>query len=243
MMIVTKKLRDCHWMRWWRLVGFFIIFGLGFAANIPVYNSSFLADFGPPLQCIWDMLPEHYATGNIAQMAITSIFLIWGFGAIMRDTWPEFGEFIRELLTPVLRFLDPVIQLFSPRKWHYFTRRKLAEARQAGARRNSWWIPNSISFIIFLLYFTVIQIIFSSLFDLYRIWVTLFYITSQVIDIRIQAANALTADGNPAMIGSENTWGFGQILPMLLLALPISQVWEMVFGKSDFIFVLHPKQC
>jgi hypothetical protein len=243
MMIVTKKLRDCHWMRWWRLVGFFIIFGLNFAANIPVYNSHFLTDFGPPLQCIWDMLPEYYATGNIAQMAITSISLIWGFGAIMRDTWPEFGVFIGELSAPVLRFLDPGIQLFSPRKWHYFTRRKLAEARQAGARRTCWWMLNSISFIIFLLLLPVIQIMLSSLFDLYRIWVALFYTTSQLIGIRVQAANAMTADGNPAMRGSENTWGFGQILPMLLLALPICQVWEMVFGKSDFISTVHPKQC
>jgi hypothetical protein len=30
----------------------------------------------------------------------------------------------------------------------------------------------------------------------------------------------------------ENTWGFGQILPMILLALPIFQVLEMFYGAS-----------
>jgi hypothetical protein len=41
--------------------------------------------------------------------------------------------------------------------------------------------------------------------------------------------------GNPSvrMNGSENEWGFGQFLPVLLLALPVFAGWESFWEEKD----------
>jgi hypothetical protein len=41
--------------------------------------------------------------------------------------------------------------------------------------------------------------------------------------------------GNPSvrMKGSENEWGFGQFLPVLLLALPVFAGWESFWEEKD----------
>jgi hypothetical protein len=231
MMIVRERLRKRHWMRWWRLAGIFLIFAFSFTANIPVYNWYFLAELGLVMQCVWSSLPHYYTPEEIVLMILTSIFLFWGFVAVTRDICPEVNDFLEKLLASVGRCLGPFLQFFSPRRWHDLTRRRLAEARQTQGRKTVWWLLDWVSFFFFLVYFTIIQIFVSRIVDLYRIWTTLFYATYAVLGIRRQAAHAMTADGSPALEGDENTWGFGQILPMLLLALPVSQVWEMVWGK------------
>lgn len=43
----------------------------------------------------------------------------------------------------------------------------------------------------------------------------------------------------PDQVAEQNTWEFGQIMPMLLLALPLFQVIEMFYGifsypRADF---------
>jgi hypothetical protein len=239
MMIVAKKLREFHWMRWWRLVAIFGIFALSFVANIVVYNGYFLADYGLVTQCVWSSLPKYYTEEDSLMLALNSVFLAWGLGAVVRDTWPEFGKMIRKVLVcvmPLLDLLDPITGLLSPRTWRYFTRRKLADAAQAGIHKKRWWSLNLISSAVFIIFFSIIQILTSTFFDLYRIWITLYLTTQQVLALRDNASKLVAADGSQAMKGNENTWGFGQILPMLLLALPISQIWEMVFGIFSFVF-------
>lgn len=231
MMILRKKLRECHWMRWWRLVGIFLIFAFGFMANIPVYNWYFLDQLGLVMQCIWSILPHYYTPNEIGLMTLTSIFFVWGFVAIIRDICPEVGSFLEKHLEPVNRYLSPFL---SPRSLHYLTRRRLAKARNARGHKTVWWLLNWISFLFFLVYFTIIQIFVSRFVDLCRIWITLYYATNAVLSIRRLVAQVITVDGSLALSGNENTWGFGQILPMLLLALPASQVWEMVWGKFGY---------
>ena len=237
MMIVRGKLRQCHWMRWWRLAGIFIVFTFSFTANIPVYNWYFLAEFGLVMQCVWSALPNNYTREEIGLMTVTSTFLFWGFVAVTRDICSE------GFLKKPLECLGQPLQFFSPGRW-YLDTKKLADERQTQGRTIIWRLLNRVSYVFFLIYLTIIQIFASRIFDLYRIWATLFYATYALIDIRRKAADAKTVDGNPVMSGNENTWGFGQILPMLLLVLPASQVWEMVWGKfGHYFFLSSPSNC
>jgi hypothetical protein len=123
--------------------------------------------------------------------------------------------------------LGPFLRFFSLREWRAWTSAKLAEAWLIQDCGMVQWI--SLNFL--LVCFTLIQIFSSQIVDLCRIWATLFYATYNVAIIREQAAHATTVEGNPALRGNENTWGFGQILPLLLLMLPGTQVWEMVWSK------------
>jgi hypothetical protein len=186
------------------------------------------------MQCVWNILPSLYTPEAIVLLTLTSIFLLWGFVAVARDIWPELGTFLENELAPVARFLYPVLRLFSPRGWHYWTRERLAAAQENENQRflALFWLPDWFTFFIFVVYFTILQVLDSRIVDLYRVWATLFYASNAVLAIRRQARTTLTADGLPVLDGDEDTWGFGQILPMLLLALPASQLYEMVWGKS-----------
>ncbi|EED13814.1 hypothetical protein TSTA_100580 [Talaromyces stipitatus ATCC 10500] len=189
---------------------------------------------GVVVQCIWADLPQYYNGSEVAFTIVTSVFLFWGFAAVSKELCPPDYD----------SFKGHAMRFFTPRWWHDLTSQKFEElhliqpfvslchGRDRDHTRGSFrFILDSTLFITYLLGFTLIQIFASRTFDLYRVWATLFYATFAITGIKDAAISAMTLENTPVMNGDENSWGFGQVLPMLLLALPTSQVWEMIWGK------------
>ena len=49
---------------------------------------------------------------------------------------------------------------------------------------------------------------------------------------------AFALDAYPDVLSQENTWAFGQVLALLLLALPLIGLYELIYGKAPQ--KLHP---
>jgi hypothetical protein len=43
----------------------------------------------------------------------------------------------------------------------------------------------------------------------------------------------------PDVIAQENVWGFGQVIALLLLALPFVGFYEAVFGKNEHLYLMR----
>lgn len=63
------------------------------------------------------------------------------------------------------------------------------------------------------------EFVFSGAFDLLRLYATLMYAAHSVIRERAEAAYQ-------GRQGDESAWGFGQVMPVLLLVIPFAQFVE-----------------
>ena len=43
---------------------------------------------------------------------------------------------------------------------------------------------------------------------------------------------------SPAVLSDDNTWGFGQVLPMMLLILPFVSFFEVAYGERYRILIV-----
>lgn len=77
---------------------------------------------------------------------------------------------------------------------------------------------------VFLLVFLLRELLFSQFLELLRVFVYLIQLTVNINWARFNASS----EGRE---GDEDTWGFGQVLPMLLLALPLFAFFESIVCK------------
>jgi len=85
-------------------------------------------------------------------------------------------------------------------------------------------LPLSIlTYILFVLFFLISEVLFSTVFDIARLYIVLIWGTSWLKYLKEDAPRQ-------GITGSENEWGFGQILPLLLLALPFFAIMEIYHG-------------
>ena len=67
------------------------------------------------------------------------------------------------------------------------------------------------------------ELIMSRAFDLCRVWTVPLQGTVSVFSLRSEAMSS-------GLQGAENTWGFGQAVPVIMLALPLFNVLEIYYG-------------
>lgn len=146
-----------------------------------------------------------------------------GLFAVTRDLWPELSRFLNRHLGPVFSRLEGLLSALA--KLYLSTSGKLSTARRRTMSHVFWWVADKLTFILFLFWFTLFEILKSTVMDLYSILTTLFHATYTIADYRETAKYR-------GLKGDEDTWGFGQILPMLLLALPVFQILEIFYGRN-----------
>lgn len=196
------------------------IFSLVFVAGIPTFDENFLYNYGTPVQCVWET-PVYYSVTDRAELSITSLFMVWGFYATARDLYSDDLDPFLEALAHWFALKSPILHLISPPLWYLKANKKLKLSRPCWY--GFWWFVDKLAFVNFLVWFSLSQILKSSILDLWRIMSGLVWATNSIVSLR-ENVSQLT------MHGDENVWGFGQILPMLLLALPVAQLWEMIQG-------------
>lgn len=222
----------------------FGLYGMGATAQILTYNNDFLDTYGMSTQCVWDNTQGNYSSQNLVLLGINLFILTWGFLAVLSLLFPGPLGWIGTVNTMAKNFLR------SPSRLHNKAMEKLGRKRVAlaGLWRDwrtdtsnittslyimstaisllAWLVINFFTFFLFLLTFTVSEIIYSVLIDIFRIYASLLWGTILLFRFKWGASDH-------GMDGSENDWGFGQLLPLLLLILPIVAAWEVVYGTQS----------
>lgn len=95
-----------------------------------------------------------------------------------------------------------------------------------------WALVSCTNFVLLWIGITVSELLFSSILDIFRNYCLVLMGTLSVYTLKQQAASI-------GMQGNESQWGFGQLLPLLLLILPSLTTLEIVTGMGYFHYTLH----
>ena len=220
-------------MRTWRLIGMLILFIMLLVALIPTGNAAWFelwADvsfsggdatpistgfYSVPAECLWK---SRYWHGYRWNAALTYLILLANYTALsvalFQPTEQIAKRSIRDCLLRRLRHsLDKAVEKLQVKE---------------GQRGNASFIARAwynILLSIYAIVFSYLELYSSFFGTLWWLLVTIGWGAMQVILPRLWL---------PAIMREkENQWGFGQIVVLLLLALPASAVFEFHQGSNS----------
>ena len=236
---LIKNRALCHW----RVIWMTCFAGMLLVSLLPTGSSKWLWFYGSPTQCIFDHMKDDYWGSNTVTTLIYMGLLIWGLVNTLGSLYPL------GLLSIYMSYPDRAVQagLRSPSKLHQLVITQLNQRKIALSlvpHQNTtldlralfyrlwgfiavitWSLLAAFTYVAFFVSFSISEIISSCIFDFVRILVSLMAGTESIYELKA----GVYSDGG--MIGSESGWSFGQVLPLLLLALPIFAVLEIYYGK------------
>ncbi|KAL4981464.1 hypothetical protein BDW68DRAFT_192924 [Aspergillus falconensis] len=221
-MMIRDLLRNHPLMRAWRMLWVFAVFAFVFSANLIVYNSSFYEGSGAPVKCAVPLDNREFVNDILT---VTSIFWAWGLVAVVRDLCPELRGFLSNLLDPSLPRLQKIFNLLSGRDLYLWAVERTSATQPGSASYYVLWLLEKVLFVPFLFCFCWTEILSSSVIDLYRVTTSLVALTFGIWSLK--SGSFLSSDA--MKIEEDNRWGFGQIISMLLLALPLFQALELLY--------------
>ncbi|GAB7358878.1 hypothetical protein MBLNU230_g4101t1 [Neophaeotheca triangularis] len=198
--------------RLWRTV-WITVFTASLGGTIVVVDhENWLWSFGTPMKCVWSTLraPGFWVTVEL-------FYMVWGYVSILNDLWPGkinalfpwIPDLLRVPTCALHRLSDQVFDRNLPRGLQILTQVSGPCLRLAS-----------------LILVGLSEILGSQAFEYIRTWMILLQTTIMTFHKRSEAAS----DG--LMEGTEKTWGFGQVVPLLLLALPLLNISEIYY--EDF---------
>ena len=217
MMICRDKLGGSFFKKFWRTLWIIATLALVLAASLVILNGNYLTHWGLSTQCVWDDLSlSTYSASAKGRLAASWILLTWGLLATIRDLWPGLFKDLEPLNEKLLAIMSllPI---------YYWASKKLSESRRKSLLWLLWWFTSKFALAIFITCYTLVRLYHSTVLDILRDFVLLMISTLLIVVLRSSARSH-------GLQGSEDSWGFGQILPMLLLALPLFQIGEMLSG-------------
>lgn len=227
-MVIHDQLKPHPVMRAWRMLWVIALFALVFAANITHWSADEIwtiakTGLGPgrPVVCGSGM-----SLLSFRHLIVTSVFWTWGLLAVFRDICPELWLMLVAMVHRLFPQIGKTFNLLSGRELCLWAREEGSKAAPWSAAHVFWWIIEKMFLLLFTFWFTIMQLLTSSSLDLYRIFTSLISLTVELA-VRIQS----TPD-------NETTWGFGQILPVMLLALPLFQTVDLIYGTSFYAYLL-----
>ena len=229
-MVIHDQLKPHPVMRAWRMLWVIAVFALVFAANIThwsAYESESSATdtrTGLPVACTLGKPVKSAVAKNY--LIVTSVFWTWGLLAVFRDMCPELWLMLVAMVHRLLPQIGKTFNLLSGRELCLWAREKGSKAAPWSAAHVAWWIIEKKFLLLFTLWFTILQLLTSSTLDLYRIFTSLMSLTVQI------------TSKIPGTADNQTTWGFGQILPLMLLALPLFQTVNLIYGTSFHAYLL-----
>jgi hypothetical protein len=218
-LLIVRDVLKSRVRKGWRMLWIFTIFSCILLLNFVFYNDNFLRDFGQPMRFLWRGLPGVFTPSNVAYVALGTILDVWALSGIVS------GLYKLQKLPPLgVSDLLYYLMLQPTRFYLYCTERRHLSCQHSWTKR-FLTLMESLAGILFITFFTLRELYCSMFINLTRIYIYLFQTTSSVYWARNQAATR-------GMEGEEDTWGFGQILPLLLLALPLFAFIEGIHGES-----------
>lgn len=186
--------------------------------NVSSYDSRHKYQ-GRPVYCVWNNLRAEFLTNFGALLFVFwhSLLLAWTLLRILIDLWPrEVGAFFswsRYIYRlPARKFRDLSCRLCNTRASTTSTTYRIVLTVVAFQLKLAAYI-----------WTLTLEFVDSQAFDLLRAWYLLLRGNVNVFTERFIVAGVLS--------GSEDQWGFGQVLPMMMLALPFLKLLELYYGR------------
>jgi hypothetical protein len=202
--------------RYWRIAGIATTFVLLFVANMYTGHRYWLQDIAWPVQCRFDDVnrdPGVIGRQTGDWMGIWMFLLIYGYGRALFELMPGIWVPLKKRL-----------------REHHRSLRDMG--RGIVERASAVWVkPFRIGIGYFLIVTPwILRVIFS------KAW-SLMVISSSWYGYGIWGLWWDRRAGMASMGGDEeDTWGFGQLVPLFLLALPLFSTMQHVFGMEILSF-------
>ena len=221
-------------IRYWRLALMFCTFVMLFIANVYSGISTWYDDFAYPAQCDIDAVNQDPSSigGVPARYAYTSAaFLMYGYGrgivSLFPGIWKPISAYYRH---HILRRLD-----------HYFDSgirydSKLSHLKQTLSTKTGRLLLGLV-LVLYEVIYTFVNMVFyiitSSAWSVLAIQT--FWFAYGNWGVWSDRAYAWTY-----MEGDEDKWGFGQLVPLLLIGLPLLSIVDNYYGRYHHrLFGLH----
>ncbi|KAI9166581.1 hypothetical protein HJFPF1_02690 [Paramyrothecium foliicola] len=212
---------DTHFKKGWRFLWITAFYCCIMASSLVVYNSNIEVVFGNPIGCTWELVGQGQGFIDLSIIYIIFSFLVnlWSYGYSMTIFYPQVWEVpvLGDLLLLPFNLMDLLTLLY----WYVKSFRE--------QHSNGWMAPHlrlfeALTLLWFAICFTIHEIIWSLYFGLALIFAALTESTWRIQNLR---------DNAPMLgrVGNEDEWGFGQVLPMLLLAIALLAFLEIVISK------------
>ncbi|KAJ9664832.1 hypothetical protein H2201_005053 [Coniosporium apollinis] len=215
----VEELHNNSFGKAWRTVWIVVLFFMVSMVQLVNYHVGFAAQFGMPTQCIWGHMRNGCGRQDFDFYFVVVLFLLTlSFLGTMNALYPSHLAWVLALGKP----LQWLLRL--PSRLHRKARAKSHDNQATPTQRMLWSAVRRFAFGLVVIVFTVSEILFSNIFTIARLYGVLLWGT-----INVRWAKNSAADGG--MSGSESEWGFGQILQVLLLALPLFALLETFTGE------------
>lgn len=225
---ITKNLLIQRRMHHWRGLCFLALFAMVVAVQVQV-GSAFgpLMVWGLSAECVWRDIAAGYKQYAIlrAYIALTLLYLSINF---LNTMWLLFPGLMGWWFW-LQRQLSKLVHLFI--LLHMRIARRHDNASHGSVKSYVWTPLRHSSYYLSVLVFTLNEFGGSSLFIFMRVFPLIIGTTGQVLRYRIKAPNNGLTD-------SEDRWGFGQILPLVMLVLPFISIIETWLGKSFYYYAV-----
>lgn len=205
------------------------IFAFVFLNNLVVYSSHFRSDSGLSVLCLFP--PKLSATNypaNKILLILTSIFWAWGLLAVVRDLFPELLSCLRKLFHPLVPILEKAFNIISGQGIYLWAQEREKATEPQSASRYMWRLLQAILFPPIVFSFSLSQLVSSTVIDLFRI------ITS-LVATSLGISRSKTSS---YVVDEDSVWNFGQIMSIFLLALPLFQALELLYGTFLYIIMV-----
>jgi hypothetical protein len=219
----------------WR-AGFMLLFMLALLViQVPLGNRHWMRVYGMPYKCFWQHVSGNYFRQNNSEnLGIMFFNIFWLFGGMLRafrNYFPKgFGLIFHESVWKELGFIL-VEFLLLPRRAMFGSYKRSHEAEPAEpaegkAIRIAFRVLWMLSWPFALFAFILAELLDSEAFGLQRSWFLILNNVYWSLEYKREAPSQ-------HRIGDENKWGFGQLVPLLLIALPLSSLIESMYGASS----------
>jgi hypothetical protein len=205
-------------MKTWRGIAVLCLQSLTFATYIPEGHEYWMESHGSPVACIWRDMSGHYdpTSRNFWSMVVYLASILIGMARTLYAYFPGLWGWISDNV--VIRTIRSTVISFIllPRNAHA----TLADR----AQRNIWdTCLEAVLRVIATFVFVVTEILWSEAFGMQRRWMILVNNIYYTFLLRQSAVDH-------GREGDEDSWGFGQVVAILLLFLPLMVILETGFG-------------
>ncbi|KAI1091469.1 hypothetical protein F5B19DRAFT_458473 [Rostrohypoxylon terebratum] len=231
-------------MKLWRAVMVTILFVMLILSTIIVNSNDFYYYPGSATQCIWsNVIGLNHYQDTLIDLGLSLFILVWGYygeiGLFYPQIFKPFRRIFRAIKTDLYRFLrahgricQQVVEGKSrPDRLHQINTETDPEANSftnpvdKRLSRLPLLIMTSMSWVLLVIIFTLMGLLGSRIVIVWRIYSAL--LVSTILLLRVK--QEVKSQG--LINGDEDEWGFGQILPLLLLLLPATSLLEIYQGE------------